>query len=94
MGVSEHLGLGGNPFAKDWQLALQNAFNKRPLNRQLGAYNKALDSCAPTMAIVAPAPLDACLKYFRALGLTDEQIRVAITPVLFDEVRKLEDEIG
>ena len=32
-------------------------------------------------------PLTDCLKYFRALGLSDEQIRVAITPALFNMVR-------
>ena len=33
-------------------------------------------------------PLQDCLAYFRKLGLTDEQIRKAITPALFAEVSK------
>ena len=37
---------------------------------------------APVWNIVK-SPLNECLDYFRKLGLTDEQIRKAITPALF-----------
>ena len=37
---------------------------------------------APVCNIVK-SPLNECLDYFRKLGLTDEQIRKAITPALF-----------
>lgn len=32
---------------------------------------------------IIKTPLNECLDYFRKLGLTDEQIRKAITPALF-----------
>ena len=96
MSITEHLRLGGNPLSSDSdaQLAQQNILQKLSRDQQLEAYNVSR-SCFPPaeMISVAPSPLDVCLKYFRARGLTDAQIRVAITPVLFDELRKLEDGI-
>ena len=69
-------------------LSEQQALNTRWRESK---YILGLDS-TNTVAGSRPSALDDCLKYFRALGLSDEQIRVAITPALFDLVRAGKEE--
>ena len=53
---------------------------KSPLEQQRDMMNRLHQQ--PVLNIVK-TPLNECLDYFRKLGLTDEQIRKAITPALF-----------
>jgi hypothetical protein len=51
--------------------------------RQLDAYNRAASQFPKS------SPLDEALAYFRKEGLTNEQIRKAITPALFAALREV-----
>jgi hypothetical protein len=51
--------------------------------QQRDAYNRAASQ------LPKPSPLDEALAYFRREGLTDEQIRKAITPALFAALREV-----
>ena len=56
---------------------------------QLRHYNNALNGGQKTtQPDTPPDDLTACLQYFRSLGLTDHEIRLAITPALFEAVAK------
>ena len=57
-------------------------------NDAMNVYNGRLGSANKREPTTPLADLTACLQYFRALGLTDHEIRLAITPVLFETVAK------
>ncbi len=56
---------------------------KSPLEQQRDMMNRMNRLYQQPVVNIVKTPLNECLDYFRKLGLTDEQIRKAITPALF-----------